>query len=335
LGLFATKESNHMNRSCWVLGAIAAAILWMGSGPGRADDDTLKLDLKKGKQAATTNLLGSDDGADTVRVGHGGHGGGSHGGGGHGGGGHGGGGHVSAGHFHGGHVSASQFHGGHVSASHFHGGHVSAGHFHGGHVHAGHFHDAHFHDGHFHGGHFHDGHFHNGAFGWAGSGFGFWPGYDYPYYSYYYPSSYYSPYFYEPLGFYYPSADYVGPSVYYAPDNYYDYPNGYGLSPGSRPLPTPGRSVMPPATGPEETIPMPRPQQKGGTYPYDGGPANPVPMPQAVSTPSRKAGIPPTSDGRLVAAESKAPKYTYQAYGEKPALRKVGEDRQFAAKAAK
>ena len=168
----------------------------------------------------------------------------------------------------------------------------------------------------------------------AGLGFGFWPGYYYPYYSYYYPSYYNGPYFYDPPVYYYPSTDYVRPSVYYAPDYYY-YPNGFGLSPGSRPLPTPERSVMPPTTGSEETIPMPRPQQKGGTYPYDGGPANPVPMPQAESTPSRKAGIPLAPDGRLVATESKAPKYTYQAYGEKPALRKVGDDRQFAAKPAK
>jgi hypothetical protein len=133
--------------------------------------------------------------------------------------------------------------------------------------------------------------------------------------------------------YYYPSADYVGPSVYYAPG--YSYPNGSGLTPGSSPLPTPERSIMPPATGPEETIPMPRPQQKGGTYPYDGGPANPVPMPQAEPTPGRKAGIPQARDGRLVATQSKAPKYTYQAYGEKPTMRKVGEDRQFAAKGAK
>jgi hypothetical protein len=302
-----------MIRSCCVFGAIAAAILWMGSGSVRAEDDTLKLDLKKGKEAATTNLLGSDDGADTVLVGHGGHGGGGHGGGGHGGGGHGGGGHGGGGH------------GG--------GGHVSAGHFHGGHVNAGHFHAGHFHDGHFHGGHFHAGHFHNGAFGWAGLGFGFWPGYYYPYYSYNYPSYFYSPYSYDPPVYYYPSADYVAPSLYNAPGYY--YPNGNGLSPGSRPLVAPERSVMPPATGPEETIPMPRPEQKGGTYPYDGGPANPVPMPQAEPTPSRKAGIPLTRDARLVATESKAPKYSYQAYGDKPAVRQVSQERQVAAKPAK
>ena len=70
----------------------------------------------------------------------------------------------------------------------------------------------------------------------------------------------------------------------------YHYPNYYGLSAGSSPLPTPGQSITPRATGAEEAIPMPRPAQKGETYPYDGGPVHPVPMPQAEPTPGRKAG---------------------------------------------
>src|SRR5262249_54012959 len=140
LANFTTEESKDMIRKLWVLGAAVAALLWMGAASGQAGDDTLKLDLKRGKEAATTNLLGSNEGADTVQVGgHGGHGGhGSHGGHAHGG-------HAHAGHVSGGHVHAGHVSGGHVHAAHFNSGHVHAAHFHNGHVHAAHFHDGHFH----------------------------------------------------------------------------------------------------------------------------------------------------------------------------------------------
>jgi hypothetical protein len=278
-----------MIRTCWVLVAAAAAILWIGTGSARAGDETLKLDLNEGKEAATTNLLGSDNEAETVLVGHGGH---AHGG------------HVHAGHFHGGH-----FHGGHVHASHFHGGHVHASHFHGGHVHGGHFHTGHFHHGHFH---------HGGAFVSVGVGFGNYPGYYYPSYDpYYYPAYYYSSSVYSPP-VYYPSGVYGAPSVYYTPA-YCDYPLGYGLSNGGATLATPERSIMAQASGPEASIPMSRPAPNDGTNPYEGGPANPVPMPQAEPRPNRKARPTHAPDGRLAVIESKAPTYRYPAYGEEQA----------------
>jgi hypothetical protein len=92
---------------------------------------------------------------------------------------------------------------------------------------------------------------------------------------------------------------------------------------------------MPPATGPEETLPAPRPAPKNQTYPYDGGPANPVPIPQAEPAPGRKAGVAPAPEARLVGIETKAAKYSYQAYGQKPAARKIGADGQVAARPAK
>src|SRR5262249_7815964 len=156
------------------------------------------------------------------------------------------------------------------------------------------FHHAHFHHGHFH---------HGGAFGSLGLGFGFWPGYYYPYYdSYYYPWYYDNSYVYDP-SVYYPSAVHAAPSLYY-------YPPGNGLYGGSSTLTTPGRSVMPRATGPEETIPAPQPGPQDGTYQYDGGPTNTVPMPQAEPAPGRKAAPTLTPDGRVVSIESKAPKYS-------------------------
>jgi hypothetical protein len=136
----------------------------------------------------------------------------------------------------------------------------------------------------------------------VGLGYGYWPGY-------YYPSYYYSSYASDPL-------------LYYYPENVYVVPNGSSV-----------RSIMPPVTG-EETLPVPQPLPNDGTYPYDGGPANPVPIPQADPAPGRKAGPTLTPDGRVVAIE-KAPKYSYQAYGAKPVTRKVSEERQLAAKPAK
>jgi hypothetical protein len=145
----------------------------------------------------------------------------------------------------------------------------------------------------------------------VGLGLGYWPRYNFPYYyGYYYPSYYYGSYAYDSL-------------LYYYPENVYVVPNGNGVRP-----------IMPPATGPEESLPMPQPGPNNGTYPYDGGPANPVPMPQADPAPGRRAAPTLTPDGRVVAIE-RAPKYNYLAYGEKPAGRKVGTDRQLAAKPAK
>jgi hypothetical protein len=147
-----------------------------------------------------------------------------------------------------------------------------------------------------------------------GLGYGYWPGY-------YYPSYYYSSYASDPLLYYYPENVYVVP-------NGYSYPLSNGLSNGSI------RSIMPRATGPEETLPVPQPLPNDGTYPYDGGPANPVPLPQAEPAPTRKGGSTP-APARVVGIESKAPKYSYQAYGDKPAARKAVPDRQLAAKPAK
>jgi hypothetical protein len=56
----------------------------------------------------------------------------------------------------------------------------------------------------------------------------------------------------------------------------------------------------------------------GGTYPYDGGPRVPVPMPQMQPAPTNGPGTPATvpSDGRVVSLPAKPAKLTYPAYGE-------------------
>jgi hypothetical protein len=70
---------------------------------------------------------------------------------------------------------------------------------------------------------------------------------------------------------------------------------------------------MPPAI---ETAPMPRECPDDGTFPYDGGPRVPVPMPKAapLGAPPGAGGV----DGRPVSLPAAPKKLTYPAYGEQP-----------------
>jgi hypothetical protein len=68
------------------------------------------------------------------------------------------------------------------------------------------------------------------------------------------------------------------------------------------------------------------------TYPYDGGPADPVPMPKAPQTEEKKPSAPPMVplEGRTVSLPAKPaakPKYTYPAYGEEPGRTGFAQDR--------
>lgn len=143
-----------------------------------------------------------------------------------------------------------------------------------------------------------------------------------PYSSYYrYPRySYYAPRWYAPrysfsfgLGYYRPYASY-----YYAPPVYYynpyscDFPIGLGVETQS----LPGGNVTYSVTRPQPTPPS-MPAVPDGTYRYDGGPAQPVPMPQADPNP---AGAPrlfrlPT-ETRAVSLPARSGKLVYPAYGE-------------------
>jgi hypothetical protein len=248
-----------MIRRSWMLGAAAAAVLCAWTTTGLADDDTIRLDLKKGKEAATMNLLGAD--ADTVEA---------------------------------------RWYGG------WRGGYRG---------------------------------WYGGYRGWYGGYRGWYGGFYRPYYyrpwvsfglglGYPYYAGYYSPYYYSP--YVYAPPVYYTPSVYYVPA--YSYPISLTLSVMRNALLGPDQPAMPYATSPEETIPAPQPAPKGGTYQYDGGPANPVPMPKPEPAPTRKASPTLPSDARLVSIPAKTPKYSYAAYGELPAPRKVSEERQLAAK---
>jgi hypothetical protein len=73
---------------------------------------------------------------------------------------------------------------------------------------------------------------------------------------------------------------------------------------------------------------------KDNTFPYDGGPANPVPIPQVLPSPNRAASATIVPGGRGVSLQTKASKYSYLAYGENPASRPAA-DRRLAARPAK
>jgi hypothetical protein len=130
---------------------------------------------------------------------------------------------------------------------------------------------------------------------WRAVAFGlsFWPGY----YSYYY-----------------------NPPVIYSPPVYpYTYPAEISVSPvpSTTILSTP-RTL--PAAPPLEVAPPPavRPSPDG-TYPYDGGPQNPVPLPKKVEpAPTAVPPAPVVPGGRVVSLPRSSGEYAYLGYGEKP-----------------
>jgi len=211
----------------------------------------------------------------------------------------------------------------------FHGGGFHSGGFHHGGFHSG-FHHGGFHNGFHHGG-FHNGFrhvgFHNGfnrGFNRSFYSFGYRP-YFYGYRNFYYPRYYgygYGGYGYGGYGYYSP--------YYYTPSYYYysplcSYPISITTSTlnGSLGSYSP---VMPLA--PENGTPAPPPGGGGdGTFPYDGGPTNPVPMPKADPVPSRDPVRPaPKPEGRIVSLPGST-QFAYPAYGEKPAPTSFGQDR--------
>jgi len=151
--------------------------------------------------------------------------------------------------------------------------------------------------------------FYGGYRGWGGyyGGYGgYYPSYyssyySYPVYSYSYPvySSYY----------YYPCA-----TVMAAPATTLEY----GISP-STPTPSesaPAQTLPSPSLKTPAAPPMPR---VDGTYPYNGGPATPVPMPRGDESMMLPRVPTPLLD-RVVSLkdEPTTGKYVYPAYGEQP-----------------
>jgi hypothetical protein len=159
------------------------------------------------------------------------------------------------------------------------------------------------------------GHYYGGYRGW---------GYGYGGYRGYYGGGYYTSFrgHHGSWGGYYRPAVYYAPRVYY-PSYYYSYPVystyyydcapavGFTLGIGGATAPTV------PLTGLAPAVPQPMAAPaapNGGTFRYDGGPANPVPQPQA-----DPQAVPPANPNDLpVSLKPRAASpYKYKAYGEK------------------
>lgn len=164
--------------------------------------------------------------------------------------------------------------------------------------------------------------------GGYGGGYGsYYPRYYGGYSSYYYPRSYggYSSYYsypryyggYGAYGSYYPS--YYG--SYGAYGGYYSRPSFYfGISSGNCGANIVTLPLQPNSSAqvvPSNPVPATPPATKDGTYPYDGGPDRPVPMPKVEpeGTQFPKQTVP--AEGRPVSLPAKS-KYVFPAYGEQP-----------------
>jgi hypothetical protein len=137
-----------------------------------------------------------------------------------------------------------------------------------------------------------------GYYGWGG-GYGY-RGY-YGGYSTFYRPAYYSSFYYAPRVVY--PTYYVAPRpvFYTAPVYYYTPGVSFYLGIGG------GAGTAAPAVN-LGAPPMQMPAQPGGLR-YDGGPANPVPLP--------KPDADPTAAPALPIGAKPAPTYRYKAYGEK------------------
>ena len=184
---------------------------------------------------------------------------------------------------------------------------------HGG-YHGGHY--AHYGHGHY--GHYGHGHYgHYGHYGHHGHYANYWRGY-YPWGYGLYARAYFGyPRLYGYYGGYYPYAS------YYAPSYYYSDPCDYSVA--AETLPAPAQATYYPQRL-SPTTPV-------GTFPYNGGPVNVVPMP--ISAPKSGPIVLP-ADGRLVSLQTTptggttqmgnrqsaptttAPTVRYPAYGEEP-----------------
>jgi hypothetical protein len=63
------------------------------------------------------------------------------------------------------------------------------------------------------------------------------------------------------------------------------------------------------------------------TYPYEGGPSNPIPNPKAAPVPQSAPGRSVPLEGRAVSLPKPATKWAYPAYGEAPRRTSFAEDR--------
>lgn len=164
-------------------------------------------------------------------------------------------------------------------------------------------------------------HYYSGYRGWYGGYRGGWYGYR-PYYYGWYPRWYsygYRPYYYSSYS--------VGPQVYYADPCYYPTTTTLQVMPPAVSL-NGGPSLRTQPTLNADTETAPPPQLQDRTFPYDGGPRSPAPMPKAEpgQTPIRAPTTLPL-EGRTVSLPART-KFAYPAYGEAPLPSSFGSERE-------
>jgi hypothetical protein len=189
------------------------------------------------------------------------------------------------------------------------------------------------------------GHYHRPFFGYGGyNGYGYGGYYSY-FRPYYYPSLYYSSLaYYQPYSY---SYSYYQPYYYSSFYNPYfycslgDLDDGYSYGNGSTPHSYPSPSTEPRRYYDEQPRRMPRsedresppPPRDNGTYRYDGGPSDPVPMPKAEPEPTERPVPAPRTpaEGRIVSLPGRKPeaktRFAYPAYGEKADYSAFAKDR--------
>jgi hypothetical protein len=292
-----------------LMGAAVGVLGVLLAAPARADDDTVRLG---GSIEGRTTTLSFDGQSDTelargIHVGHSSfHGGG----------------------FHGGHFHAASFR----HANFYHHSFRGYGYrpFYGGYGYGGYYRP--YYAGYY-GGYGYGGYGYGGYGGYCGYGYGGYGGYGYGYGCYtpcYYPTvTYVAPYY------------TCAPTVYYSPGYSYYGVAGQVQGGPAQNLQQPGSPYL----GPTQKGYQPMPPANGGTYPYDGGPSNPVPLPKngdqaPVNQPAPKT-LP--ADGRLVSIPATQPtaakagnsNFAYPAYGQQTGPSGFAADRAPAVKVVK
>jgi hypothetical protein len=151
--------------------------------------------------------------------------------------------------------------------------------------------------------------------GYYGGYRGYYGGYrGYSYYRPYYTGYYgYRPYYYPR---YYPAyyGGYYGYNPYYYGPSFGIYVGISGDATSSAPTVNLGNSFAPPAPMVQPDVP------NDGTFPYDGGPVNPVPLPKADQQsipPANPIQTAPISGKTQPGIKPATTPYKYKAYGEK------------------
>jgi hypothetical protein len=166
-----------------------------------------------------------------------------------------------------------------------------------------------------------------------------WRGFYYRPFAY----SWYRPFYYRPFAYswyrpFYSFYYYSPPLYYYTPSYYYwwgpcNLTDAVAAAPAVPAVIRPDQDQAAPPPPQPQPAPQYQPPSQFGTYPYDGGPRNPVPMPKGTSQPSPAPDAKPAPrptvprEGIPVSIPAPTVQFRYPAYGETPTRTQFAEDR--------